>query len=55
MDFGKYLAMALAVRQGHDVKNPFCMELIQVAGTGMNAAACKYCMCSAFVVVLYAL
>ena len=55
MDFGKYLGTALAVRPGHDVKNPFCMALIHVAGTGLNATACKYCMCSVFVVVLYAL
>ena len=55
MDFGKYLPTDLAVRLGHDVENPFCMALIHVAGTGLNAAACKYCMCSAFVVVLYAL
>ena len=46
---------AAAFRPGQDVKNTFCMALIQVAGTGLNAAACKYCMCSAFLVVLYAL
>ena len=55
MDLGKCLATALTVRPGQDVKTPFCMALIQVASTGLNVAACKYCMCSAFVVVLYAL
>ena len=55
MDFGKYFVSALAVRSGHYVKKPFCMALIQVAGSGLNAATCKYCMFSAFVVVLYVL
>ena len=55
MDFGGCLATALAVRPSQDVKNPFWMALIHVAGTGLKAAACKYCMCSALVVVWYAL
>ena len=59
MDFGKYLATTFAVRPvhgGHDMKNPFFfIALIHVAVTGLNAAACKYCMCLAFVVFLYAL
>ena len=53
MDLGKCLATALAVRPGQDVKNPFCIALIQVAGAGLNAATCKYCMCLDFVVVVY--
>ena len=55
MDLGRCLATALAVRPVQEVKKPFWMDLIHVVGTVLNAAACKYCMCSALVVVWYSL
>ena len=53
MDLVRCLATALAVRPGHEVKNPFLVALIHIAGTALNAAACKYCMCLDLVVIWY--
>ena len=55
MDLGRCLATALSVRPGQEGKTPYWMALIHVEGTVLNAAAYKYCMCSALVVVWYAL
>ena len=55
MDLGWCLATALDLRPGQESKNPFWMALINVACTRLNAEACKYCMCSALMVVWYAL
>ena len=49
------LSDGLGRQAGPRRENLFCMALIQVAGTGLNTAACKYSMCLAFVVVVYAL
>ena len=55
MGFGRCLATSLVVSPGQEVENPFWVALIHVAGTRLNAEACKYCMCSALMVVWYAL
>ena len=41
-------------KAGQELENPFWVAFIYVASTGLNALACKYCMCSAFLVVWYA-
>ena len=45
-DFGKYLSTNLDVNPGHDWNNPLSMSSIHVEGTGLNAAACRYCISS---------
>ena len=55
MGFGRCLATSLVVSPGQEVENPFWVALIHVAGTRLNAEACKYCICSSLVVFWYAL
>ena len=43
-EFGKYFGTSLDVNPVHDWKNSFSIASIHVDGTGLNAAACRYCI-----------
>jgi hypothetical protein len=52
IDLGKYLATAFSVKPGQVANCWLRMALIQVAGTGLPAAACKNWIKSCLFVVL---
>ena len=43
-EFGKYFGTSLDVNPVHDWKKSFSIDSIHVDGTGLNAAACRYCI-----------
>ena len=42
--FEKYFCTSLDINTGHDWNKPLSMAYIHMDGTGMNAAACRYCI-----------